>query len=705
MALPVSFPFVDTPSFYSGTATSALVPEVFPVAINGRPYMVDVKSQQFTRQFDPRVRDSQDTSTAPGESAINPQGLWRRGEVSWHLGAGQRYSDTAEGQDYRFSQSKGVNPWNKGQLTLLNGTKRSLQTNTTNLMSCVVQSGSTTYVYVADGNVVRFSSDPFTYITATITNVSASAGTITYTTSSNHGFTAGQIVDITGVNPTAYNLTGATIATASTNTFTITNAATGSYVSGGTAVQRPVWLRVTTNTAGGGPVPNTLITGLETNGANVFIGWTGNDIWYTTPGSTDATLYFFSGGGGGGLGANLTYDAFGYAKNWGWAAVNNNLFAISPAAAGANAPPKFINPDVGFRWVGAAAGQNAVYVAGFSGVHSSIFKVTITSAGILDTPVVALELPVGEVVSAIHGNLGFILIGTNKGVRFCSTDNQNNLVAGALIPTTGKVNDFTEEDRFVWFTYSNYDGVSSGLGRLDLSVFTSSNTPAYATDLMYTSTNEVRSVSSFNGKRIFTVASVGVVVEDVDNLVASGSVTTGIYRWGIPDDKFAPRVDVRTEPLKGNVLAEVAVENQDFVDIGIFNAQNQTRHTYIAPENKFIEAAYRFTLEPSDTNISPILTRWMSRAYAAPARSRIISLPILLHERFNINNKDYYFDVALERDLLEELTASPRIVTYQEKDDTFSVIIEDARWQPVLVSGTDWLWEGTMTLIMRTITE
>jgi hypothetical protein len=631
VALPVSFPFVDTPSFYSGTATSALVPEVFPVAINGRPYMVDVKSQQFTRQFDPRVRDSQDTSTAPGESAINPQGLWRRGEVSWHLGAGQRYADTAEGQDYRFSQSKGVNPWTKGRLTLLNATKRTLETTSTNLYSCVVQSAGVTYYYVADGNVVKFTTNPF--------------------------------------------------------------------------VSSPTWTPVTTNTAGGGAVPNTLITGLETNGANVFIGWTGNDIWYTTPGSTDATLYFFSGGGGGGLGANLTYNAFGYAKNWGWAAVNNNLFAISPAAAGANAPPKFINPDVGFRWVGAAAGQNAVYVAGFSGVHSSIFKVTITSAGILDTPVVALELPVGEVVSAIHGYLGFILIGTNKGVRFCSTDNQNNLVAGALIPTTGKVNDFTEEDRFVWFTYSNYDGVSSGLGRLDLSSFVSPNTPAHATDLMYTSTNEVRSVSSFNGKRIFTVASVGVVVEDVDNLVASGSVTTGIYRWGIPDDKFAPRVDVRTEPLKGNVLAEVAVENQDFVDIGIFNAQNQTRHTYIAPENKFIEAAYRFTLEPSDTNISPVLTRWMSRAYAAPARSRIISVPILLHERFNINNKDYYFDVALERDLLEELTASPRIVTYQEKDDTFSVIIEDARWQPVLVSGTDWLWEGTMTLIMRTITE
>jgi hypothetical protein len=459
----------------------------------------------------------------------------------------------------------------------------------------------------------------------------------------------------------------------------------------------PTWTSVTTNTAGGN-VPNTAITSIETNGTNVYIAWTSNDIWYTTPGSTSATFFYAPNPDDG-----KTYYAFGYAKNRGWAANGPDIH--QPAVSSPTHSVFFDNPDTSFTWVGFAAGQNAVYAAGYSGVHSSIFKITITSAGVLDVPVVALELPIGEVVSAIHGYLGFILIGTNKGVRFCSTDSQNNLVAGALIPTSGKVNDFTEEDRFVWFTYSAYDNTSSGLGRLDLSVFTAPNTPAYATDLMYNSTNEVKSVSSFNGKRIFTISGVGVIVEDTDTLVTSGSITTGIYRWGIPDDKFAPRVDVRTEPLQGSIDASVSLENQTFASIGTFNLVNQTQHTYIAPENRFIEAAYKFTITKSDANISPVMTRWMSRAYAAPARSRIISVPILLHERFNLNNKEYYFDVALERDFLEDLAASPRIVTYQEQSDTFSVIIEDARWQPVLTSGTDWLWEGTMTVIMRTITE
>ena len=85
-----TLPYVDTPPFFSGSAVSSLVPSVFPVAIDGRPYMVDQKSGRFVRNYEQRIRDSQDISTAPGESSINPGGLWRRGQDSWHYGAGQQ---------------------------------------------------------------------------------------------------------------------------------------------------------------------------------------------------------------------------------------------------------------------------------------------------------------------------------------------------------------------------------------------------------------------------------------------------------------------------------------------------------------------------------------------------------------------------------------------------------------------------------------
>jgi phage tail sheath protein FI len=69
--------------------------------------------------------------------------------------------------------------------------------------------------------------------TATITNVVAASGTITYTAA--NSFSSGQTVTITGVTPSAYNLTNVTIASATSTYFTVVNAATGTFSSGGVA--------------------------------------------------------------------------------------------------------------------------------------------------------------------------------------------------------------------------------------------------------------------------------------------------------------------------------------------------------------------------------------------------------------------------------------------------------------------------------------
>jgi len=89
--------------------------------------MIDTKSNDFGRQFDARVRDSVDQSAEPGEQAINPQGLWRRSQSSWHYGAGQIYSDTADAEPYRFRSSKGIDVWNRGKLSLLPDTTQAYE--------------------------------------------------------------------------------------------------------------------------------------------------------------------------------------------------------------------------------------------------------------------------------------------------------------------------------------------------------------------------------------------------------------------------------------------------------------------------------------------------------------------------------------------------------------------------------------------------
>ena len=68
---------------------------------------------------------------------------------------------------------------------------------------------------------------------AEITNISANGTTVTYTAV--NGFTAAQKVSISGVLPSQYNFQNVSVASATASDFSITNGATGTYISGGIA--------------------------------------------------------------------------------------------------------------------------------------------------------------------------------------------------------------------------------------------------------------------------------------------------------------------------------------------------------------------------------------------------------------------------------------------------------------------------------------
>lgn len=606
-----SIPFVGTPAFYAGTALSTVVPSLYPVAINGRPYLIDVKSGRYQRTHEQRVRDSQDNSTAPGEAAINPGGLWRRGQDSWHYGAGQQYADTAEAKDFMFYKSKGINPWVKGQISLHNATKLLLSSAATS-NHIVVQD---TRVYVALDGDISVSTNPFD--------------------------------------------------------------------------TSPTWTACTGE-------PGGTVAAMATNGTNVFVAFPADGVRViktaTAPTVVDATK-FVSGAD--------SYYMLGFAKNYMFGAHDKDLHLIS--ATGAKS--LVIEPDdTGFRWVGVATGQGAVYAAGYAGKKSLVYKIGISTAGVLDVGSVALELPTGEIISAISGYLGYIILGTNKGVRYCTTDGNSNLVAGPIIPTSGPVNKITSEDKFSWFSWSNYDGTSTGLGRLNLSTFTAANTPAFATDLMYTSTADVKDVATYDNKRLFFVQGVGIVGEDTTTKVSEGSIEFGTYRWGIPDRKFVAKFDVRTEPLQGSVDAYLSHDHTNFTLLGIFNDANESEYTYQGTDTKTIEADFKLVLTRGTAlTASPVVTRWMARAYASPFRSEVFSIPVLLHKKIRPRDRDIYMDQEEELDKLNDLVHNPRIITLQIGTRSYSVITEDIEWIPVDSTGNTWSWDGTAIVIMRSV--
>ncbi|MCA1842162.1 MAG: hypothetical protein LC792_03040, partial [Actinobacteria bacterium] len=100
-------------------ATTTDVPSRLPVAINGHAFLAD----PVVRQTVPVLRQQADTSPEAGEQSLNPQGLWRRSQESWHHGAGQDFLDGRHGASpygatyvdpSRFRSSKGVDVWTKG---------------------------------------------------------------------------------------------------------------------------------------------------------------------------------------------------------------------------------------------------------------------------------------------------------------------------------------------------------------------------------------------------------------------------------------------------------------------------------------------------------------------------------------------------------------------------------------------------------------
>ena len=601
-------PFRPAAGFFTGTGATNLVPNVYPVALNGRPYVIDLKANAFQRQYDARVRDSVDQSAEPGEAAINSQGLWRRSQSSWHYGAGQKFSDSADAEAFRFNTSKGIDVWEKGEASLLKDVTQVLADSAATLRALTVG----TRLYVGTGGDVKFTTDLSTFTNCT-----------------------------------------------------------------------------------GEPAGN--VGGMATDGFNIFVAFAGHGIHNATTSSNAFSSY---------VTGTDTFTNLSYVKGRLMASLNNAVYNFT--SGGGPGSALFTHLNTGFRWVGFAGGQNHIYMGGFAGNQSLIYRTTIKAdATTLDTPIVALELPAGETISGLGSYLGYILIGTTTGIRVASSDVDGNLIVGPLIETGNAVNSFNGYDRFVWFNWTNFDATSTGLGRLDLGVFISSNQPAYASDLMVTAQGVVGSVNTFDGRPVFVVIGSGIYVEHATDVVSTGYFESGIYRWGVPDAKFIPKWDLRVRPLNGSVTLAVRSDGGAYHTFAAYTLPLGKEKTLSGLEDRVFEAEVKITINRSSTDntAAPELTRWMGRAYAAPLRSQIFSIPLLMHHKLNIRGREYYQEVETELKFLRDLVETARIVQYQENEDAFSVIVEDVRFDVTddSSSNTAWDWEGTATIIMRSV--
>jgi hypothetical protein len=105
----------------------------YDVALGGMPFIYAISdAKPYIRQTAPYRKEQFDNQTEPGEQSLT--GFLLRSQSSFHEGAGITFYDPAlipgEGTS-RFAESKGVDVWTEGQVTLLNDTLEVYSTSNT----------------------------------------------------------------------------------------------------------------------------------------------------------------------------------------------------------------------------------------------------------------------------------------------------------------------------------------------------------------------------------------------------------------------------------------------------------------------------------------------------------------------------------------------------------------------------------------------
>ena len=166
--------------------------------------------------------------------------------------------------------------------------------------------------------------------------------------------------------------------------------------------------------------------------------------------------------------------------------INQGIYELT-AASVALPTAVYTHPSAGHIWSSAASSGSAIYVSGWNGILSSIIKFTLSSNGTMPTLSAAIttaELPDGERIYALRYYLGYLMIGTLKGVRAANISEQDGSInyGPLIVETLQPVFGFASNQTYIWCA-SGTTTNKQGLIRIDLSSEIEPLRFAYANDL------------------------------------------------------------------------------------------------------------------------------------------------------------------------------------------------------------------------------
>lgn len=583
----------------------------YDVAIGGLPFIYAISdARPYIRQTAPFRKDQFDNQTEPGEQSLT--GWWIRSQSSFHGGTGIVYFDPQTSDPfghYRFADSKGVDVFKQGEVTLLNNVTQGhnvtgqVRSNGRPFQTArSIKYGSTSGILLWD----EFDVDKI-----------ASDGTVTH------------FIDyISGTDTPVFG-----ICDDGTNAYWITNTATKK-----TVYKKP-------------------LTG-------------------TSASTADVTKMFDEVG----VVANATME---YVKERIVMCADNKVYEFSSSAV-AMPTAVYTHPSTSHVYSSIAASGSAIYIAGYNGIQSTILKFTLSTAGVMPTltsGVVAAELPVGEIVHKIYYYLGFMMIGTNKGIRAAAVSEvDGSLNYGPLIVETSQpCYDFAVRDRFVWCATSV--GGEPGVIRIDLGTELETLRFAYANDIYYPGVTgyQTTACAFMNGTdqlSFITTATSSAVgytyIENMSELTPTGYLTTGNIRYNTLEKKNFKRLLGRGNFTYGSMTLNTVDEAGTVYDVISYDASvGAPEVTTSSPAVAQEYLAYKFIMfrDGTDASKGPQFKGYQAKATIATPRQRVVQFPVYCYDietdRYNVllGYEGRAFDKIR---LLEDIEANGDVVTWQD---------------------------------------
>jgi hypothetical protein len=643
---------VYTLSNPAGSTNYSATGEAYDVAIGGLPFFLLNSDDSPYRRVTAQYRKQQiDQSREPGEQTLT--GWWLRSQSSFHYGQGIKFFEPIQDESLRFqyTESKGINVWTKGQATLLNSsvsqhiTTGGIQTNGRPWQyarSIQWTTDGNTYngILLADEYDVY---KVFPKITVSITNKALTSNVATLTTSAVHGLCTGMEIVITGVDATfngTYRITAVPTTTTFTYAKTASNVASTPVSPAGTGVAEVIHF---INYTSGSDYP---VYAICDDG--VYAYWVTNRLVagnyrltvYKKPltgDETTAETQMFQK-----TTITVTNAVMEYTKERIVMCANDSVYEFSTSASSLpTAVYDHNDPDHIFTSITSSGA--AIYISGYSGIQSNIYKFTLSTAGAMPTltsAITAAELPVGEIAFKISYYLGNMAIGTSKGMRMADASQlDGSITYGALIfESQQPVYDFGFRDRYIWAA-SGVDG-QVGVTRIDMGQPLGNLQFPYAYDLYdpadtlghYTTacaflgdTNRLAFCNAGNG------TDGTIYIQSASTLLAEGFLRTGYVRYNTLELKIYKLMQARVDTTNGGLLIDSVDYADNFFRIGTFAQESTVPEVNINyPQASQEYLGFQFTLTRSSTDVTkgPLFTGYQIKALPAIPRQRLIQYPL-----------------------------------------------------------------------------